>query len=327
MNRRAFLAIMAASAGLRPLVGSAQTPPKRPIISYLTPVSKAASARYYDGLRQGLRELGWVEDRDYVLQVRYADGDLTRLPPLAQELVRFAPDVIVAGTTPAALAARQATASIPIVGVNLMDPIAMGLVASEARPGGNVTGILTQLRGQAAKQVEIALDAVPGATGIAVIANPNNPLNTLQRLETETAAAKLGVHLTQVEIRTANDIGPAFQVLVQERVHNVLVLADAMLLAARRQIAAFALASRLPTVFSYREHVEDGGLISYGINLRENYRRAAYYVNRILKGDRPADLPVEFPTKIEMVINLATAKVLGLTISPMLLVRADEVIE
>jgi putative ABC transport system substrate-binding protein len=327
MKRRTFLAIMTGSAALRPLVGSAQTPSKRPLIGFLVPGRKTAGARYYGGLPQGLRELGYVEGRDYTFEDRYADGDLARLPLLAQELVRLAPDVIVAGTTPATLAARQATASIPIVGVNLTDPIAMGLVASEARPGGNVTGVLAQVPGQAAKQVEIALDTVPAASRIGVLVNPANPTNAHQQRETETAAAIRGVRLVPAEARTANEIGGAFQTLVQERVDIVIVLSEGIFLLARRQIAAIALASHLPTVFTFREHVEDGGLISYGINARENYRRAAYYVNRIRQGDKPTDLPVEFPTRIEMVINLATARALGLTISPTLLVRADEVIE
>ena len=244
-----------------------------------------------------------------------------------RKLVRLEPDVIVAAASPAALAAKQATASIPIVGVNLTDPIAMGLVASEARPGSNATGILTRVKGQAAKQLEIALDAMPGASKIGVLVNPDNPSNVLRRRETESAAAKMGVRLTPVEVRTANEIGAAFQAFVQEHVAIVIVLGDAVFLPVRRQIAAFALVSRLPTVFSFREYVEDGGLVSYGINLRENYRRAAFFVNRILKGEKPADLPVEFPTRIELVVNLATAKALGLAVPPTLLVRADEVIE
>jgi putative tryptophan/tyrosine transport system substrate-binding protein len=327
MKRRAFLAVMAASAGLRPFTGSAQTASKRPLIGFLAAGGKTVGVRYYGGLPQGLQEFGYLEGRDYALEARYADGDVPRLQLLAHELVRLSPDAIVADTTSAALAARQATTSIPIVGALLNDPIAMGLVASEARPGGNVTGILIRVQGQAAKQLEIALDAVPGAAKIGILINPNNPSNVLQRQETETAAAKNGMHLMPVEVSTANEIGAIFQTLLQERVDVVVVQGDAMFITIRRRIAAFALASRLPTVFSFREHVEDGGLISYGINLRENYRRAAYYVNRILKGEKPADLPVEFPTKVELVVNLATANALGLVMPSTVLVRADDVIE
>jgi putative ABC transport system substrate-binding protein len=327
MKRRTFLAIMAASAGLRPLIASAQSPTKRVLIGFLAAGAKVTGARYYGGFPQGMRELGYVESRDHTFEDRYADGDLGRMPRLAQELVHLAPDVIVASTTSAALAAKQATANIPIVGVNLNDPIAMGLVASEPRPGGNVTGILTRVQGQAAKQLEIALDAVPGASKIGVLVNPDNPSNVRQRREIESAAARMGAHLTPVEVRTANEIGAAFQTFVQARIDIVIVLGDAAFVTMRRQMAAFALASRLPTLFTFREHVEDGGMISYGIDLRANYRRAAYYVDRILKGEKPANLPVEFPTKIELVINLATAKALALVVPATLLARADEVIE
>ena len=274
-----------------------------------------------------MRDLGYIEGRDYALADRYADGELARLPALAQELVRLVPDVIVAAPGSAVLAARQATASIPIVGVNMNDPVGMGLVANEARPGSNVTGVLVRVPGQAAKQLEIARDAVAGARRIGVLGNLEEASNVLQWQETEAAAAKTGVALSLVEVRAADEIGPAFGKFASERAGVVIVLGQVTLLTMRRQIAAFALAARLPTVYSFREHVEDGGLISYGINLRANYRRAAFYVDRILKGEKPADLPVEFPTKVELVVNLATAKALGLSIPTSLLARADEVIE
>jgi ABC-type uncharacterized transport system substrate-binding protein len=274
-----------------------------------------------------LRDLGYIEGRDYALADRYADGDLARLPALAQELVRLVPDVIVAAPGSAVLAARQATASIPIVGVNMNDPVGMGLVANEARPGSNVTGVLVRVPGQAGKQLEIARDAVAGARRIGVLGNLEEASNVLQWRETESAAAKSGVALSLVEVHAADEIGPAFEKFASERAGVVIVLGQVTFVTMRRQIAAFALAARLPTVYSFREHVEDGGLISYGINLRANYRRAAFYVDRILKGEKPADLPVEFPTKVELVVNLATAKALGLTIPSSLLARADEVIE
>ena len=327
MKRRAFLATLAASAALWPRNGLAQAPPKRPLIGFLSASSKAVAARYYSGFTQGMQELGYVEGRDYAFEDRYADGDLARLPLLAAELVRLKPDVVVAGPLAAALATKQVTASIPIVGVNLYDPVGFGLVANEARPGTNVTGILALVEGLAGKQVEIALDLVPSASKMGAVVNVNNPTNLLQRREVEAAAVKLGVSMATVEVRTADEIGAAFQTFVRERANIVVVLGDATFVTVRRQIAAFALASRLPTVYSFREHVEDGGLISYGTDLRANYRRAAYYVNRIVKGEKPADLPIEFPTKVEMVINLATAKAIGLIIPPTLLARADEVLE
>jgi len=275
----------------------------------------------------GLQDFGYVEGRDYGVENRYADGDASRLPLLAEELVRLNPDVIVASTTNGTLAAKQATANIPIVGVNLTDPVGFGLIVSEAHPGTNVTGILFRLEGLTAKQVEIALDLMPGASNMGVLVDVDNPANMLQRREVEAAAGKLGVSITAVDVRTVEEAGAVIQTLVRERASIVVVLASAMLLNARRQIASFALASRLPTVFNFREHVEDGGLISYGIDLRQNYRRGAYFVDRILKGEKPGDLPIEFPTKVELVFNATTAKAIGLTIPPTLLARADEVIE
>src|SRR5262249_13291562 len=269
-------------------------------------------------------DLGYL---DYRFEDRYADGDTSRLPLLAEELVKLKPDVIVAPTTPGAMAAKQATANIPIVGVNLTDPVDFGLVASEARPGTNVTGVLFRLKGMAEKQVEIALDLMPGASKIGILVDVNNPSNMLQRREVEAAAEKSALNITAADVRTVHEIGAAIQTFVHERASVVIVLGAALFVNARRRISAFALASRLPTVYNFREHVEDGGLISYGVDLRQNFRRAAYFVDRILKGAKPGDLPVEFPTKVELVVNVTTAKAIGLTIPPSLLARADEVIE
>jgi putative ABC transport system substrate-binding protein len=274
-----------------------------------------------------MRDLGYLESRDYGFEDRYADGDVSRLPSLAEELVRLKPDVIVATTTPGAVAAKQATATIPIVGVNLTDPVGFGLVTSEARPGTNVTGILYRLEGLTEKQVELALDLVPGTSKIGILVDVTNPSNELQRHEVEAAAGKAGVSITAVDVRTVDEIAAAIQTFVRERARIVIVLATPMFLNARRRIASFALASRLPTVFNFREHVEDGGLISYGIDVRQNNRRAAYFVDRILKGEKPGDLPIEFPTKVELVVNATTAKAIGITIPPTLLALADEVIE
>jgi putative ABC transport system substrate-binding protein len=306
----------------------AQTPPRRALIGFLGGGSKAQGGRYYSGFPQGMREFGYLEGRDYVFEERYADGDLSgRLQRLAEELVRLKPDIIVVSNTAAALAAKQATASIPIVGPTLTDPVGFGLVVSEPRPGTNVTGILLRLEGLPEKQFEIARDVVPAATRIGVLVNVKSPIYALQQRQAESAAAKLGVSLASVAVSTADDLGPAFQTFVRERANIVVVFGDAMFLVVRRQIAAHALVSHLPTVFSQREFVEDGGLISYGVSLRENFRRGAYYVNRILRGETPADLPVEFPTKVEMLVNQTTAKLLGLTFPPSILIRTDEVIE
>jgi putative ABC transport system substrate-binding protein len=327
MRRREFITLLGGAAAAWPCNGLAQSPPKRPLIGFLGAGSKAAGARYYSGFPLGMRELGYLEGRDYGLEQRYADGDGSRLPLLAEELVRLKPDVILVATTPGTLAAKQATSSIPIIGVNLTDPVSFGLVTSEARPGTNVTGILYRLEGLTEKQVEIALDLMPGATKMGILVDVTNPSNMLQLREVEAAAGKSAVSIAPVNIRTADEISAAIQTFVRERASIVIVLAAAMFVNARRQIATFALASHLPTIYNFREHVEDGGLISYGVDLRQNFRRAAYFVDKILKGAKPADLPIEFPTKVELVVNVTTAKAIGLAIPPTLLGRADEVIE
>jgi putative tryptophan/tyrosine transport system substrate-binding protein len=325
-TRRQFITLIG-SVVAWPCNGLAQSLQKRPLIGLLLASSKTTGARYYNGFPLGMRELGYLEGRDYGLEDRYSDGDASRLPLLAEELVRLKPDVIVTATTPGVLAAKKATASIPIVGVNLTDPIGFGLAASEARPGANVTGILYRLEGLTGKLVEIALDLMPGTGKMGVLVDVNTPASVLQRREIEATADKSAVSIVPVDIRTVGEIGASIQTFVRERASVVVVLASPMFVNARRQIASFALASRLPTVYNFREHVEDGGLISYGVDLRQNYRRGAYFVDKILKGEKPGDLPMEFPTKVELVVNVTTAKAVGVTIPETLLARADEVIE
>jgi len=327
VKRRHLITLLGGAAASWPCNGLAQPPPKRPLIGLLLATSKAEGARYYSGFPLGMRELGYLESRDYVFEDRYADGDVSRLPLLAEELVKLKPDVIVAATTAAVLAAKQVTASIPIVGVNVTDPVGFGFAASEARPGANVTGILFRLEGLTEKQVEIALDLMPGTDKMGVLVDVTNAANLLQRREVEAAAVKLAVSIAPVDVRAMDEISAAIQAFVRERASIAVVLASAMFLTARRRIASFALVSRLPTVYTSREHVEDGGLISYGVDLHQNYRRAAYFVDKILKGEKPGDLPIEFPTKVELVVNATTAKAIGVTIPPTLLARADEVIE
>jgi putative tryptophan/tyrosine transport system substrate-binding protein len=326
VNRRTFITLLGGAAAW-PISSEAQIPQKRPLIGLLTPGSKTTSGRFYDGFLRGMRERGYLERRDYDLEERYADGNLARLPALAEELVHLRPDVIVAGTSVAVLAVMKIASSMPVVGNGMTDPVGMGLAKSEAHPGGNVTGTVIGLSGLAGKQLEIGLDFIPGAKKVGVLVNPENPANQIHRAELQSDAAKLGVDLEIVEVHFAAEIGAAFQTLVRERAHIVLVAPDAMFVAARRQIAALALVVRLPSVFHAREYVEVGGLVSYGSDLTAMYHRAAYYVDRILKGEKPADLPIEFLPKLELVINLATAKALGLEVPPLLLARADEVIE
>ena len=325
MRRREFIAAVGVATAW-PLAARAQQL-AIPVMGLLGPGSKVESKRFYDGLPLGMQQHGYLEGRDYILESRYADGDFARLPLLAKELVQLKPLVIVAGTTNAAVAARKQTETIPIVGVNLFDPVGNGLVDSEARPGTNVTGTLLYLPGLAGKQLELARDLIPGITRVGVLANRDNQISMVQRKESEEAATKLGMNLTTVNVSTADEITAAFQTFVREGATAVSVLRDALFVAIREKIAAVALASRPPTIYGIREHVESGGLISYGIDLRESYVRAAFYVDRILKGEKAGNLPIEFPTKLELVINLRTANALGLDVPLFLRQRADEVVE
>ena len=305
----------------------AQAPVRRPRIAFLGGSTSAGAAKLTGAFIEGMRALGYAEGRDFDMEYRWAEGYMERLPALAQELVRGGADVIVAPNTQAAVASRDATKTIPIVCALLDNPVGLGLIKSDARPVTNVTGLLTSLPGLPAKQLELARDLIPGAASIALLVNPTNVSDLNQRQETETAATAMAVKLVVVEARMPKDVDPIFPALARERVDVVIVVRDPMFFAQRRTITAAALATRLPTIFAYREFVDDGGLISYGINLPENFRRVADYVVKILKGAKPGDLPVEFPTKLELVINLPTAKALGLTVPPTLLARADEVIE
>ena len=327
MRRRELLGSFAAVAALRPFVAFAQGSTRRPVVAVLIGASSTASSRYVSGFSQGLQELGYSEGRNIDIVYRYADGDLARLPGLAGELMALRPDAIVSGTTAGILAVKQATATIPIVGPGMTDPEGFGLIASIARPGGQVTGILLTLDTLPAKQLQLALEVLPGASRIGLLSNVGNSTHAFYRRNAEASAATFGRKLVPVEVRVPDDLDAAFQALVRERVELGVLLPDAMFLGESRRIAALARAARLPTMHGFREHVEDGGLMSYGIDIRESFRRAAVYVDKILKGAKAGDLPVELPTKFELIINLKTAKALGLTIPPTMLSRADEVIE
>lgn len=324
MKRRDFIKLLGGVAGGWSLNARAQ---QMPLIGFLGSSSRTETDRYLSSFSQGMREFGFAEGRSYSIEQRYPDGNLSLLPRLAKDLVSLDPKVIVADSTPGALAAKQATSSIAIVGLNMTDPVGLGLVASEAHPGTNVTGTLIRVEGLAGKLLEIALDLEPGVDKVGALVNSSNPSNVIQRREAMSAAAKLGVNFAPVEVRSADEIRPAFQTLEHDGAKVIIVFTDAILITARRQIAALALASHLPTVSGRRDLVEDGGLISYGISQRDTYHRAAYYVDRILKGEKPRDLPIEFSTKLELVINVTTAKAIGLNISPTLLATADDVIK
>jgi putative tryptophan/tyrosine transport system substrate-binding protein len=327
MRRRTFIAATGAAAATWPLAARSQVSLKRPLIAWLSGGAKTASSGFVDAFLQGLRDLGYVEGRDFDIVYRYADGYAERLPALAEDLVRLKPNVILAAATGQAVAAKKATATIPIVTPALADAVHLGLIASEARPGGNVTGITPYVAGLPAKQMELAREVIPGAGRIGVLNDINDPKAAPQWLELAAAGRAQGVKVVAAEVRTPDDLASAFQALGSERLDAVIVLQTSMLLSERRKIAGLAAKTRLPTIYGYREHVVDGGLISYGVDLRECFRRSAAYVHKILTGAAPGDLPLEFPTKLELIINLKTAKALGLDISPTLLARADEVIE
>jgi len=329
MKRREFITLLGGAAAAWPLVSRAQVSRKRPLIGRLSSGSKDVPpvAKYIDRFLAGMRELGYVEGRDFDMTYAMADFHADRLPQVTAELVKLAPDVILAGGTLEAVAARKATATIPIVVGALADPVALGFATSEARPTGNVTGITPYVKGLPAKQLELAREVVPGATRIGLIDDVTDPKAHPQQQEIEAAGRTLDIEIVPAEVRTAADIDAAYQALASAGVQAVVVEQSNMLLFARQPIAEAAATKRLPTVYGYREHVEAGGLISYGINLDWCQHRAAYYVDKILKGVKPSDLPIEFPTHLELVINLKTAKALGLQISPMLLARADEVVE
>jgi putative ABC transport system substrate-binding protein len=327
MRRREFIGLLSGVVGAWPCAVKAQGAVKRPLIAVLLWSSSTAAARWLSGFLQGLKEVSYVEGRNIDIAYRYADGDLTRIPGLADDLVRIRPDVFATGTVAGTLAIKQATATIPIVNVSLLNPEGYGFMTSIAHPGGQVTGILYTVDSLPGKQLKLALEVLPGASKIGLLLNVSNPANTVFRRNAEAAAASFGRNLVPVEVRLPDDLDAAFQVWMRERVALGFVLTDPMFVSERRHIAALATAARLPIMYGLREHVEDGGLMSYGIDLRENWRRGAIYVDKILKGAKPGDLPVELPTKWELVVNLKTAKELGITIPASIMVQADEVIE
>jgi putative ABC transport system substrate-binding protein len=281
-----------------------------------------------ESFRQGLRELGHIEGQNILIEYRWADGQFERLPPLAAELAHLKVNVIVASNTPAALAAKHATRTIPIVLVTSGDPVGSGLVASLARPGGNVTGLsLSPTLAISGKQLELLKEAFPTVSHVAVLANPANPPTAGLLTETERAARSLGLRLRVVQVREPKQFDDAFATIKNERLPALLVIPDPLVNDERGKIVAFAATNRLPAIYPYRTFVDTGGLMSYGVDLSDLSRRAATYIDRILKGAKPAELPIEQPTKFELVVNLKTAKALGLTIAPSLLLRADQVIQ
>jgi putative ABC transport system substrate-binding protein len=325
MQRRQFMTLLGGSAAAWPLMARAQVSSRRPLLAVLSGVARKVNSPIV-AFERGMQELGYVDGQNIDIEYRYADGKLDRLPVLAGELIRLSPNVILAAVTPAAVAARALTQTIPVVCPLLADPIGFGLIASESRPGGNVTGVLFRTEGLASKQVELALQLVPGLAKLGFIVNVASGV-IIDRQELERTCQTLGLKSVAAEVRTPNDLDTAFHALASQRVEAIIVLVDGMSFQERDRIAVLASEARLPAIYGFRDHVDAGGLISYGVNLSENFYRCATYVSKILKGARPGDLPVEFPTKLELIVNNAAAKTLGIVIPPSVIVRADEVIE
>jgi putative ABC transport system substrate-binding protein len=324
-----LVVVLALSFALTPFAADAQeqTARKTARIGRLSPLSAGTDAPNLEAFRKGLRDLGWVEDRDFTLEARFADGNPDRLPELAVELARRHVDLILAGSTQGALAAKKATSTIPIVMVTTGDPIEGRLVASLARPGGNLTGVTALGQVLSMKRLELLKEAVPGVSNVVVLANPTSPYTAPFLRGRDSAARTLGIHLRVLEARDPTTVEQAFAAMAKEHAGALMVLTDVMFINHRRRIVELAAKNRLPAVYGERQFVEVGGLMFYGASLADMYNRAAVYADKILKGTKPADLPIEQPTKLELVINMKTAKALGLTIPPTVLLQADHVIE
>jgi putative ABC transport system substrate-binding protein len=323
VRRRDFIKVIAGSIAVWPLAARAQLHAKVPRIGFL---GLAPEFSGVEALRAGLRDLGYIEGSNIVIEWRWADN-VEQLPGLAAELVAQRVDVIVAPSSTFVEAARQATTTIPIVFAVHADPVGLGHVASLARPGGNITGMSMLLTELAAKGLEVMTETVPQARRIGILWNPTTPSHPRALKAIEAAGEKLGLELRMVPAQTLEDFDGAFSTMTQEAVSGLLVVASPLIVAQATPLAGFALKHRLPGMFPFKENVEAGGLISYGADRADLYRRAAAYVDKILKGEKPADLPVEQASKYQLVINLKTAKALGIELPPQVLARADEVIE
>jgi putative tryptophan/tyrosine transport system substrate-binding protein len=324
IQRREFITLLGGAAAAWPLAARAQQP-KLPTIGYLGTTTASAWSPWTAAFVQRLRDLGWTEGRTIAIEYRWAEARSEHFAEIAAEFVRLKVDVIVTGGN-AAVAAKQATSVVPIVFVLAADPVGMGLVTSLARPRANVTGLSIQQADTASKRLELLREVLPSLRRLAIMANVDYPNGALEMGEIQAAAGTLGLEVVNFEIRRAEDIARAFETL-KGRADALYVVGDALVTVYQIRIKTLALAARLPTMYSYREGVEAGGLMSYGPNFPDLFRRAGDYVDKILRGVKPADLPVEQPTKFDLVINLKTANALGLTVPPTLLARADEVIE
>jgi putative ABC transport system substrate-binding protein len=326
VKRREFITLLGGAAAAWPLAARAQQAGKLPTVGFLGSSTPSAMSQWVAAFVQRLRDLGWIEGRTIAIEYRWAEGRSASAEEIAAEFVRLKVDIIVTSGTPQVLAAKQATAVIPIVFAAAGDPVDTGLVATLARPGGNVTGLSLQQTDVAGKRLELLREVVLNLRRLVIIGNVGNPFTVLEMREVQAAASTLGLEVATPEIRRAEDIAPAFDA-VEGRADALYVCLDTVLISSRIRINTLALVARLPTMHGLRDFVEVGGLMSYAPNFAELWRRAAEYVDKILRGAKPGEIPVEQPTKFDLVINLTTAKALGLTIPPGVLAIADEVIE
>jgi putative tryptophan/tyrosine transport system substrate-binding protein len=326
MKRREFITLLGGAAAAWPLAVRAQQATKMPTIGYLGPTTSAVESQRITAFVQRLRELGWIEGRTIAMEYRWAEGRSERFIEIAAEFVRLKVDVIVTYATPPVIAAKQATSVIPIVFAVAGDPVNTGLVASLSRPGGNVTGLSVQQTELAGKRLELLRELVPRLRRLAIMGNADNSATVLEMGDVLTKARNQGLDVVTLEIRRAQDIASAFEAL-KGRADALYVCNDPLVNTNRIRINTSALGARLPTIYNWRENVEAGGLMSYGANFPDTFRRTAELIDKVLRGVKPADIPVEQPTKFDLTINLTTAKALGIEVPPTLLARADEVIE
>lgn len=326
MKRRRFVAIAVGTVFTGPTIIRAQSDAKLRRIGYLGTTTRTADQAFIIALAEGLRKRGWVEGSNLRIEYRWADGDVRRLSELARDLLRNDVEVIVAVGTLGARAARQVTRTVPIVFGMISDPVETKIVTSLSMPGGNATGWANMLRPISAKLVELLREASPSARRVAILWNPENAAKKLEFEESSAAAQRLAMHVRSVEVRTTHELNEGFSTIVRDRADALLVFVDSMTLSRKAAIVAFAAMQRIPAIYQWRDFVHAGGLMSYGPNAEHEWRQAARFVDRILRGASPAEIPVEQPTKFELAINLATARTLGMTIPQSLLLRADELI-
>jgi len=326
MKRREFIGLVGGAAAW-PFAARAQQLGKVRLIGGLFAGTEASQDRYLKRFRDGMRELGYTEGSNIRLELRFAEGHPDRLPSLAADLIKLNPDVLIGSPLPPNLALKQATSTIPIVMANVADPVGFGLVKSLSRPGGNVTGLANFTDQLASKQLDLMRELLPRVSRLAVLVNVGNPLHVRQLNDTKTAAERLSIELVQFEAQNPMEVEAAISEISREQLKALLIPPDYLFNGLGKRIAELLAEAKIPAIYGFRENVEAGGLLSYGSNVPENFHRAATFIDKIFKGTSPADLPVEQPTTIELVINLKTAKALDLEISPALLARADEVIE